>query len=155
MEEKYFLHRIKKEAGAFTKGVEVHDTLASAARAFHGQLKTGYNNPSFPNVTFVQCFVTDGRGQIVQPYAATWLKAQEQNAFFLHYARRDGETYTKGIDVCATMDAAAQAFHAQMEYGYDNDKFPGVSFVSCHVTDLLSGGMVLTAETWNRAEPEE
>lgn len=152
MEEKFFLHRIKKQEGAYNKGIEVHDTLDDAVRSYHGQMKLAYNGN--PDITFVQCFITDGAGQIVRPYAATWLKEPEaENVYFLHYIRKDGETYTKNIDVC-DLDAASQSFHAQMEYGYDNTRFPNVSFVSCQVTDLLSGGMILVDETWNKAETE-
>lgn len=33
------MHRIKEENGSITKGIEVHDSLTSAVRAFHSYMK--------------------------------------------------------------------------------------------------------------------
>ena len=145
MENKYYLHRIQKENGNFTKGIEVHDNLDDAIRSFWGRMKTGYNNAQFQNMTFVACKVTDSSGNTVAPYNATWLKenSEENNVFFLHSIRVDGETVTKAIDTYITQDGAMVAFATAMEYGYNNPRFPNVSLVSCEITDLLSGGLVL------------
>lgn len=154
MIEKYFLHRIQEENGSITSGIEVHDSLDSAVLSFWGRMKSAYNNPSFPNMTFVSCKITDGSGNTIGPYNQTWMKSGG-NKFFLHHIRLDGETYNKGIDVSETFDAARSAFAAQMEYGYNNSKFPNVSFVSCEITD--TSGIVLEPfkETWAKAEAEE
>ena len=64
MEQKYFMHRIKKENGTYTKGIEVHDTLDSAIGSFHAYMKQGYGNPDNPNLTFVSCKVTDSNGYV-------------------------------------------------------------------------------------------
>lgn len=159
MEEKYFMHRIKEtqdgETSTFVKGIEVHDTLESAILSFHGQMKLGYNNPDAPDVVFVACKITDGSGHIVDKYNETWIKEEGENSIFMHYIRKNGDTYTKDIDVYADFNTAERNFHAQMEYGYGNKKFPNVSFVSCMVTD--KSGLVLLDETWNKPveEPEE
>lgn len=152
MENKFFLHRIQKENGAFSKGVEVHNTLGSAKLSFWGRMKTAYGKN--PAITYVSCKITDGNGNVVRPFDMTWKADSEtENAFFLHHIRLDGATFDKDIDVLNSFDTARGDFAAQMEYGYNNPRFPGVSIVSCMITDFLSGGMVLMDETW--VKPEE
>lgn len=150
----YYLHRIQKENGNFTKGIEVHSSLDDAIRSFWGRIKTGYNNPDFPNMTFVACKITNESGNVVEDYNKTWLKESEENVFFLHSIQVNGENVDKAIDVHATQDAAMVAFAKAMEYGYNNSRFPNVSFVSCEITDLLSGGLVLASKTWVKPEEE-
>ncbi len=70
-----------------------------------------------------------------------------ENKFFMHRIKRTKNTFDKGIEVKDTFDAAKQSFHAYLgsyAYGQNAD----TDFVSCHITDLLSGGMVLLEETW-------
>ena len=83
MENKFFLHRIRKDNGTYAVGIEVHDTLDSAIRGFHGQMKMAYNNPNYPNMTFVSCMVTDENDNIVQGYNETWSK-ERVNDFSLN-----------------------------------------------------------------------
>lgn len=151
----YYFHRIQREENAFTKGIEVHESLDDAIRSFWGRVKLGYNNPDHPAMDFVSCKITDDNGNAVGKYNLTWKKArQDSNVFFLHSIRVDGGTTTKAIDVFDTQDAAMVAFATAMEYGYNNSRFPNVTLVSCEITDLLSGGMVLINETWIKSEPE-
>lgn len=151
----YFLHRIQKDNGSFTKGIEVHENLNDAIRSFWGRMKTAYNNPQNPGMTFVSCKIENENGAVIEPYNKTWLmEPAENNMFFLHHVRVDGETVSKDIDVLDTLDAAMVAFATQMEYGYDNPRFPNVSLVTCEITDLLSGGMVLENESWVKPEEE-
>ena len=150
------MHRIQEINGSITKGIEVHDTIDSAVLAFWGRMKTAYNNPQNPDTTYVSCKITDGNGNAIEPYNMTWRKEEtEENKFFFHHIRRDGENISKDIDVCDTFDAARTAYAAAMEYGYNNPKFPNVDFVSCEITDM--SGLVLTpfAETWAKVESEE
>ena len=144
---KYFMHRIQKNAEGFAKGVEVHDTLDSAVLSFWGRMKTGYGKT---NNTFVACKITDEDGSFFPLHDLTWLQngSEEQNVFFLHHIRKDGETYDKQIDVFDSLDAAYGGLAEQMEYGYGNSKFPGVTFVHCFITDLLSGGLILLERSW-------
>lgn len=153
MVEKYFLHRIQQENGTFTKGIEVHNTLYSAIIAFWGRMKYGYNNPSYPGMTFISCKITDGNGAVVAPYNLTWVKEMD-GTFFMHHIYLDGETFNKDIDICADFDAARTAYAAQMEYGYNNPRHPDVSFVSCEITDRNGDVMFPFCETWNKPEPE-
>ena len=107
--------------------------------------------------------ITDEIGNVVAPYDITWLKEGEEvaNMFFLHHIRKEGDNYDKNIDVLDTLDSAKGDFAALMEYGYNNPKYTNVSFVSCYITDLLSGGMVLESGVWvktvsqSETEPEE
>ena len=152
--EKYFLHRIQIQNGTLSKGIEVHDTLAAAILSFHGRMKLAYG--ANPDVTFMSCKITDGSGIVLSGYNETYNANPGVNAFYLHYIRKDGDTITKGIDACASYGAAKAALHGQMEYGYDNTRFPGVNYVSCMITDMT--GTVFMPETWEKAsepEPEE
>lgn len=156
MEEKYFMHRIQEISGEMQKGIEVHDTLNSAILAFWGRIKTGYNNPQNPDTDFVSCKITDINGNTVGMYDLTWSRAPfETSSFFLHYIRKDGENFTKGIDTYSSFDSAISAFAAMMEYGYDNPRHTNVSLVACEITDRT--GMVLKpfSACWIRPEAEE
>ena len=97
MEDKFFLHRIRKDGENYTCGIEVHNTLDAAIQSFHSQMKMAYNNPSYPNMKYVSCMVTDEQDNIVPGYNETW-NPEKLNGFFVHYIRHDGDTYTKGID---------------------------------------------------------
>ena len=155
MIEKYFFHRIKAEDTVFNKGIEIHDNLDSAIRAFYGYWTYAYNNPANPNVTFVSCRITDGSGAVVGKYDMTWLKAGVTgNKFFMHYIRHDGGTFAKNIDIFDDFDAAKSAFGAQMAYGYDSPNHANVDFVSCQITDMSGHTLEPYNDTWNKPEPE-
>ena len=153
--EKYFLHRIQKENGVITKGIEVHDTKDSAILAFVGRMKTAFNNPQYPGMTFVQCMITDVNGAILGAYNACWKKDGETALYyFMHHIKLDGETFSKDIDVCDMFDTARYTYEAAMEYGYNNPKFPNVSLVSCVITDMGGAVMQPYNETWRIPDPE-
>ena len=96
--EKYFLHRIQKENGVITKGIEVHDTKDSAILSFVGRMKTAFNNPQYPGMTFVQCMITDVNGAILGAYNACWKKTGETSLYyFMHHIKLDGETFSPEI----------------------------------------------------------
>ena len=149
MENKYFLHRIRKDNGVYSAGIEVHDTLDAAIKSFHSQMKMAYNNPSYPNTTYVSCMVTDENDKVVPGYNETWNKGKVRD-FFVHYIRHDGENYTQGIDVQADYGAACRAHHTYMEYGYGNTKFPNITLVSNKITN--SSGLVHKDEIWIKSE---
>ena len=150
--DKYFLHRIQRENGVLAKGIEVHDTLDSAILSYHGRMKLAYG--ANPAIAFMDCKITDGNGAIVGKYNEVWnAQPSAENTFFQHYIRVEGETITKNIDVCADHNAAKSAYHQQLEYGYGNQQHPGVTMVSCMITD--TSGDVLMDETWRAPEPEQ
>ncbi len=147
MPHAFFLHRIQKDGENFAKGIEVHATLNDAIRSFWGRMKTGYNNPDYPALSYVACFISDDNGEIYQQYNQSWLKTGEEpveNKIFLHSIRREGETYTKAIDVYDTMDAARIAYATAMEYGYKNPRFPDVNLVACMITDMTSDHIIIS-----------
>lgn len=148
---KFFVHRIQKTNGIWNKGIEIHDTLDSAIFSYHGRMKLAYG--ANLAIAFMDCKITDSSGNIVGAYNETWnAESGEQNTFFQHYIRVDGETITKNIDVCADYNAARSAQHQQLEYGYGNPQHPGVTMVSCMITD--TSGAVLMDETWRAPESE-
>jgi len=149
MENKYFLHRIRKDGENYTTGIEIHDTLGSAIQSFHSQMKMAYNNPNYPNMVYVSCMVTDGNDRVVAGYNETWDK-DKINDFFVHYIRHDGDNYAKGIDVQSDYGDACRSYHTHMEYGYGNSKFPNISFVASKITD--SNGFAHKTEAWTKPE---
>lgn len=149
--EKYFMHRIQEENGAYTKGIEIHDTLDAAILSFWGRMKLAYGASG---ITFMSCKITDSNGSVLRPYDLTWLAdPTEEDAYFLHHIRLDGETFTKDIDTCASYETACAAYASQMEYGYNNSKHPNVKFVSCEVVNKRGEVMEPFNGTW--AKPEE
>ena len=152
MENKFFLHRIRKDGDSYTCGIEVHDTLDSAIQSFHSQMKMAYNNPSYPNMKYVSCMVTDEEDNVVDNYNETWNKEKVRD-FFVHYIRHDGDTYTKGIEVKSDYGAACRSYHTYLEYGFGNSKFPNVSFVANKITN--SSGLAHKSEHWTKTTVEE
>ena len=151
MENKFFLHRIRKDGDSYNCGIEVHDTLDSAIQSFHSQMKMAYNNPSYPNMKYVSCMVTDEEDKVVPGYNETWNKEKIRD-FFVHYIRHDGDTYSKGIDVKSDYGEACRSYHTQLEYGYGNSKFPNISFVASKITN--SNGIAHKSEAWTKASIE-
>lgn len=50
------------------------------------------------------------------------------------YRTKDNETYSKGVVVKETLDAARQGFHSYLgAYGYGNN--PSIDYVQCMVID--------------------
>lgn len=151
MEDKFFLHRIRKDNGAYIMGVEVHESLDAAIKSFHSQMKMAYNNPSYPNTTYVSCMVTDQNDNVVAGYNETWSKEKVRD-FFVHYIRHDGTNYTKGIEVHTDYGDACRSYHTHMEYGFGNSKFPNITLVSCKLTN--ASGLAHKNELWIAPEPE-
>ena len=149
MENKFFLHRIRKDGDNYATGVEVHDTLDAAIQSFHSQMKMAYNNPNYPNMKYVSCMVTDEEDKVVPGYNETWNK-EKIHDFFIHYIRHDGENYSKGIDVQSDYGAACRSYHTHMEYGYGNSKFPNISFVASKITS--GSGLEYKTEAWTKTE---
>ena len=68
-----------------------------------------------------------------------------ENKFFLHQIKRTGTTWTKGIVIHDTYDAAKQGYHAYLgAYAYGHES--GTDYVSCMVTDM--SGAELLKEIW-------
>ena len=61
MENKFFMHRVKRTGNTFDKGIEVKDTYDAARQSYHAYLGAyAYGNDA--NTNFVQCMITDMSG---------------------------------------------------------------------------------------------
>ncbi len=75
MENKFFMHRIKRTSDVFDKGIEIHDTYESAKGAFYAYMGAyAYGRAQDANVNFVSCEVTDMTG--TRLIADTWTKIE-------------------------------------------------------------------------------
>lgn len=80
-----------------------------------------------------------------------------EQKYFLHQIKRTSDTFSKGIVIADSIEAAKQGYHAYLgAYAYGNNK--DTDFVSCMITDM--SGFVLMQEAWQKkeepeAEPEE
>lgn len=75
----------------------------------------------------------------------------DNNRFFLHQIKCNNGTFTKGIVVAESYDAALQGYHAYLgAYAYGHEV--GTDFVSCEITDM--NGAKLIGETWKPAQVE-
>ena len=75
MENKFFMHRIKRTSDTFDKGIEIHDTYESAKGAFYAYMGSyAYGRAQDANVNFVSCEITDMNG--IRLDADTWNKKE-------------------------------------------------------------------------------
>lgn len=154
MEDKYFLHRIQKEGENYSKGIEIYDDRNAAILSFWGRMKLAYGGN--PSITFMSCKITDINGHVIdQRYNQSWHADNAiEDVYFMHYIRKDGANFTKGIDICNTFNEARTSYAAQMEYGYNNPKQSTVKLVSCQITNWDGEIMYPFEETWKATEQE-
>lgn len=74
--------------------------------------------------------------------------------YFLHRIQQENGTFTKGIEVHNTKESAILAFWGRMKLGYNNPNFPGMTFVSCKITDGNGGVVDNYNLTWVKGEPD-
>ena len=73
MDNKFFMHRIKKSNGVFDKGIEVKDTFEAAKQSYHAYLGAyAYGNNA--DTDFVSCMITDMSGMVLNPFSETWIR---------------------------------------------------------------------------------
>lgn len=71
MENKFFLHQIKRTSGAFDKGIVIKDTYEAAKQGYHAYLGAyGYGQQA--ETDFVSCHITDMSGSVLM--TETWIK---------------------------------------------------------------------------------
>jgi len=76
MENKFFLHQIKRTSGTIDKGIVVKDTFEATKQSYHAYLGAyAYGNNA--ETDFVSCMITDMSGAVLEPYNETWIKATE------------------------------------------------------------------------------
>ena len=71
MENKFFLHQIKRTSGTFSKGIVINDTFDQAKQSYHAYLGA-YAYGHEANTDFVSCMITDMWGGIVNNLTETW-----------------------------------------------------------------------------------
>ena len=69
MENKFFLHQIKKTNGTIDKGIVVKDSFESAKQGYHAYLGA-YAYGQNQETDFVSCMITDITGSVL--ISETW-----------------------------------------------------------------------------------
>lgn len=75
MDNKYFLHQIKRTDGAIDKGIVVKDTFEAAKQSYHAYLGA-YAYGQNAGTDFVSCEITDIYGARLMD--ETWVKAESE-----------------------------------------------------------------------------
>lgn len=77
MDNKYFLHQIKRTGGTIDKGIVVKDTFEGAKQSYHAYLGA-YAYGQNADTDFVSCEITDIYGARLMD--ETWVKTEAQPA---------------------------------------------------------------------------
>ena len=75
MENKFFMHRIRRTDGTFDKGIEVKDTYEAAKQSYHAYLGA-YAYGQNEKTDFVSCMITELMSNVVL-MQETWIKPEE------------------------------------------------------------------------------
>ena len=76
MENKFFLHQIKRTNGTIDKGIVVKDTLEAAKQSYHAYLGA-YAYGQNPGTDFVSCMINDMLSGNIVLLEQTWLAQEE------------------------------------------------------------------------------
>ena len=76
MENKYFLHQIKRTNGTFDKGIVVKDTYEAAKQSYHAYLGA-YAYGQNPETDFVSCMITEALSELVLMHEQ-WMKPEPE-----------------------------------------------------------------------------
>ena len=76
MDNKFFLHQIKRTNGAIDKGIVVKDTFEGAKQSYHAYLGA-YAYGQNADTDFVSCEITDIYGARLMD--ETWVKAESES----------------------------------------------------------------------------
>ena len=71
MDNKFFMHRIKRTSGTIDKGIEVKDTFEGAKQSYHAYLGA-YAYGQNADTDFVSCEITDMYGARLMD--ETWIE---------------------------------------------------------------------------------
>jgi len=77
MDNKFFLHQIKRTNGTIDKGIVVKDSFEGAKQSYHAYLGA-YAYGQNADTDFVSCEITDMYGASLMD--ETWMKADEHTA---------------------------------------------------------------------------
>lgn len=76
MENKFFLHQIKRTNGTFDKGIVVKDSFESAKQGYHAYLGA-YAYGQNQETDFVSCMISDMTGSVIMQ--ETWQKISQES----------------------------------------------------------------------------
>lgn len=76
MENKYFLHQIKRTNGTFDKGIVVKDSYEAAKQSYHAYLGA-YAYEQNPETDFVSCMITEALSELVLMHEQ-WVKPEPE-----------------------------------------------------------------------------
>ena len=71
MDNKFFMHQIRRTNGTIDKGIVVKDTFEAAKQSYHAYLGA-YAYGHDQNTDFVSCMITDMSGAVLTPFSETW-----------------------------------------------------------------------------------
>ena len=77
MEEKFFLHQIKRTNGTFDKGIVIKDTFEAAKQSYHAYLGA-YAYGQQEDTDFVSVMISNVKGIVLM--GETWTAPEVQNA---------------------------------------------------------------------------
>jgi len=75
MENKFFLHQIKRTNGTYDKGIVVKDTYEEAKQAYHAYLGA-YAYGQNAETDFVSCMITEALSSVVL-MQESWIKPEQ------------------------------------------------------------------------------
>ena len=78
MENKYFLHQIKRANGTIEKGIVVKDNFEAAKQGYHAYLGA-YAYGQNPDTDFVSCMITEALSDLVL-MSEKWIKPEAPEA---------------------------------------------------------------------------
>lgn len=73
MENKFFLHQIKRTSGEINKGIVIKDTFEASKQGYHAYMGA-YAYGQDQDTDFVSCMVSDMTGSVLM--AETWVKPE-------------------------------------------------------------------------------
>ena len=75
MENKFFLHQIKRTSGNFDKGIVIKESFEAAKQGYHAYLGA-YAYGQNPDTDFVSCIITDMT--VTRLISETWKAAEPE-----------------------------------------------------------------------------
>lgn len=78
MENKFFLHQIKRTNGSYDKGIVVKDTYEAALQSYHAYLGA-YAYGQNADTDYVDCMITEGLSMTILMHEQ-WIKPTVESA---------------------------------------------------------------------------
>lgn len=75
MENKFFLHQIRRTKGAYDKGIVIKDTEDEIRQSYHAYLGA-YAYGKDPNTDYVKCMIDDVHSGTMHLEETVWIKSE-------------------------------------------------------------------------------